>query len=165
VNGTTGSLRAGYAAGIGRHAAGNRIATTNISDHPGGLAFGGEIAESILGFSGIFGSRTREGQDDVGQGPGVHGADIGRIQPPGFVRQASRFRITAQLPEQRPHLQAIIDQDRNPFGGTIRAAIFAGFVSGLGRHGRLLTPANPRRQEQGQQTSRPAAKSTHVFPP
>jgi hypothetical protein len=85
------------------------------------------------GLSGTFTGRLEvHGQGDVRQRAGLHGRDIARIEPPGFIGQVGGFLVAAQVPQQRPHLQAIIHHDGNPFGGTIGAfvggTIFAGFV-------------------------------------
>jgi hypothetical protein len=58
----------------------------------------------------------------------MHGRNIARIEPPGFVGQIGCFRIAPQLPQERPGLEAIVHQDGNPLGGAVAAAIVTGIV-------------------------------------
>jgi hypothetical protein len=76
----------------------------------------------------LFGRLGVQGEGDVRKRPGMHGSYIARIEPPGFVGQVGRFRITSQFPQERPRIQAIVDQDGNPLGSAVGAAIIAGIV-------------------------------------
>jgi hypothetical protein len=58
----------------------------------------------------------------------MHRRDIAGIEPPGLVGKVGRFRIAAQLPQERPRIEAIVHQNGNPLGSAVGAAIIAGII-------------------------------------